>query len=346
MALQRTRLPLTLAGAVVLTAGLVHPQAQAADGSYVALGDSYSAGVGTKAKVDDCYRSQHGYPALIAGQKGLQLDYQACSGATTSDVTNNQLGALSSATTHVSMTIGGNDLGFGDTLTTCAQPGWVSDCQKKIDAGQQVLTGQLPGRYDSLFDSIRSKAPNAKVVVGGYPHIFMGEDCNALTFFSPDEQQKINSATDDLDVLIGGKAQARGFGYVDPRGAFKGHAVCDSPEWVNGLSNPVEESYHPNRDGNQGYAALFGPALTGQGYTAKMRPHSDRPMRSTARQRGDRVLSMQLTSPTNLAKARAGGVDTGRLQRLNAQLRSSDPTVVDGALRQLRAMDADYERTH
>jgi hypothetical protein len=30
---------------------------------------------------------------------------------------------------------------------------------------------------------------------------------------------------------------------------FVGHAVCDNPEWINGLSNPVGESYHPKTTG-------------------------------------------------------------------------------------------------
>ena len=43
----------------------------------------------------------------------------ACSGATTTDVMNSQLSALSSSTTLVSITVGGNDVGFSNIMTTC-----------------------------------------------------------------------------------------------------------------------------------------------------------------------------------------------------------------------------------
>ena len=38
---------------------------------------------------------------------------------------------------------------------------------------------------------------------------------------------------------------------------FVGHAVCDTTEWLNGLSSPTSESYHPNRTGHaSGYLPL------------------------------------------------------------------------------------------
>ena len=43
-----------------------------------------------------------------------------------------------------------------------------------------------------------------------------------------------------------------------------GHAVCSSTEWLNGLSNPIGESYHPNRTGHaSGYTPVVSPLLTG-----------------------------------------------------------------------------------
>ena len=40
--------------------------------------------------------------------------------------------------------------------------------------------------------------------------------------------------------------------------------MCDSPEWINGLSNPVSESYHPKVVGHSsGYAPTVSPLLTG-----------------------------------------------------------------------------------
>jgi hypothetical protein len=319
--------------------------ARAAATHYVALGDSYSAGVGTRDKQDDCYRSPYGYPALIGDAYGLALDYQACSGAVTADVAGSQVQALSGTTTHVSMTIGGNDAGFADVLTECAQPGWLSDCEGAIAGGKAVITNVLPGRYDSLFGTIAGAAPNAKVAIGGYPLIFNGEDCNAATFFSPEEESALNAATDDLDSLIAAKARGLGFTFVDPRSSFDGHAVCDDPEWLNGLSNPIEESYHPNRDGNVGYASIFGPALTGSVFdpTALERPlalaKSQESQGQSLRREAEVVLSFDLTTPAHLAAAERHGIDSAKIKKLTRQLASDDLDTVQDALDTLRRLD-------
>jgi lysophospholipase L1-like esterase len=241
--------------------------AQAAAPPYVALGDSYSSGVGTRSYIDDgtsCQRSTYAYPSLLAVQKGYALNFRACSGAKIPDVTNNQLGALSSATRYVSISVGGNDAGFADVLTECATPWWAGDCNGAIDDARAFINNTLPGRLSTLYASIRSKAPNARVVVVGYPRIFNGEDCNAFTWFSPDEESRLNSTADLLNSKLSAAASARGFGFANPTSRFIGHAVCDDVEWLNGLSNPVSESYHPNRSGHSaGYAPTVSPLLTG-----------------------------------------------------------------------------------
>lgn len=332
----------TLAGALATTltlAAFSATSAQAVTKTYVALGDSYSAGVGSGGSTDStCYRSPNGYAPLIAKQRGLTLNYQACSGATTADVTSKQLAALSGSTSYVSMTIGGNDVGFANTITECAKPAWVSDCAGSINSGRAILTGSMPGRYSTLFSSIAGRAPSAKVAIGGYPHIFQGEDCNAATFFSPSDEQGINSATDDLDTLISTKARAAGFTYVDPRAAFTGHAVCDTTEWINGLSYPIVDSYHPNKAGNVGYATLFSPALTGTAYSAA-RTATAVPSGPTLRVQADKVLAMGLTSQANLRRARAAGVDPAEVTRLMSALRSGDSSTVGAALVRLHALD-------
>ena len=57
-------------------------------------------------------------------------------------------------------------------------------------------------------------------------------------------------------------ASSAGFALVNPPSAFIGHSVCGSPEWINGLSNPVSESYHPNVTGQANFANLVQPALS------------------------------------------------------------------------------------
>src|SRR6476619_5001963 len=264
-----------IAAAALLVVGLAAP-AQAAPPSYVALGDSYSSGVGTRSYLNDgssCQRSVYAYPSLIAAAKGYALNFRACSGATVADVTNSQLSALSAANAYLTISVGGNDAGFASVLTTCAQPSWLSNCTGAVDGAQRYIAKTLPGSLRTLYASIRAKAPNATVVVVGYPRIFNGEDCNALTWFSPSDESLLNATADLLNSKLAAAAAAKGFGFANPKSRFVGHAVGVSPEWLNGLSNPISESYHPNRTGHaSGYTPLVSPLLTGAGLTVSAAP--------------------------------------------------------------------------
>ena len=262
-------LALTLA---VLSVPLLDPApAHAAPPSYVALGDSYSSGVGTRSYLDDgttCQRSVYAFPSLIAAAKGYALNLRACSGAKVSDVTSTQLSALSASTSYVTISVGGNDAGFTSVITTCAEPAWLSDCNGAVSKAQSYLKNTLPGSLSTLYAAIRAKAPKAKVVVVGYPRLFNGEDCNALTWFSPSDESLLNATADLLNSKLAAAAAAKGFGFANPTSRFIGHAVCGSPEWLNGLSNPISESYHPNRTGHaSGFTPLVSPLLTGAGLT-------------------------------------------------------------------------------
>ena len=253
----------TLLAALALCAALLTASpAQAAALNYVALGDSYSSGVGTREYLadDGCYRSRYAYPYKTAQDLGANLSFQACSGAKTGDVLANQLGTLSSSTNVVTISIGGNDAGFSSVITQCAKP-WPYTCTKQINDANTFIRDTLPGKLDGVYDQIRSKAPNAKVIVVGYPRLFNGETCNALARISAGEQSSLNATADLLATTTKGRADAHGFTFVDPRGPFTGHAVCDDTEWLNGLSNPIIESYHPNRDGHVEYTSLVEPQM-------------------------------------------------------------------------------------
>jgi lysophospholipase L1-like esterase len=236
-----------------------------AGSSYVALGDSYSSGTGTRSYIEDgteCLRSTSAFPSLLAAANSYALDFRACSGAVVADVQANQLAALTADTDLVTLTIGGNDADFTGVITQCALPFWAADCDAAIDEAQAFIAGTLPSRLSGLYGQIRSAAPNAQVVVAGYPRLFMGEDCDALTWISPEEQARLNTTADQLNARTSAAASSAGFSFVNPTRAFTGHAVCDEPEWINGLSNPIVESYHPNVAGHaQGYTPLFSTAI-------------------------------------------------------------------------------------
>ncbi|MGH3727984.1 MAG: SGNH/GDSL hydrolase family protein [Micromonosporaceae bacterium] len=259
----RRAVTVTVAGVIGAATVLVGSSPAAAAVPYTALGDSYTSGLGTRSYYDDgtsCYRSQYAYPVIDARRLGASLTFAACSGARTYNVRDSQLGSLNTGTRYVTVQVGGNDAGFSSVITQCAKP-WPYTCWGDIDNANNIIRNTLPGRLNDLYGRIRSKAPNARVVVVGYPRLFNGEQCNAASRISPGEQSELNKTADLLSTTIQGRAQAAGFSYVDPRAAFISHAVCDDTEWINGASWPVNESYHPNRAGHVGYANLVEPKL-------------------------------------------------------------------------------------
>jgi lysophospholipase L1-like esterase len=243
--------------------------AQAMATKYVALGDSYSSGTGTRTFFEpSCQRSVYAYPYLLheAHPTWTFVD-AACAGATTSSLLSSQVSSVTSDTNWVTYTIGGNDAGFSSVITECALPSWASDCNGAINNAQSIIKNTLPGRLDEVNNAIKSRAPSAKVIVLDYPHLFNGEDCNAFTFFSPSEETRLNETADQLKNVISAAATRAGanFTFRDVIPAFIGHAVCDggggsSTEWINGLSNPTSESYHPKITGhaNGYYPAVHG----------------------------------------------------------------------------------------
>jgi len=237
-------------GLMVLCAGLLVPAAvAAAQPQYVALGDSYSSGVGTRVFYnEECSRSPDAYGPKIAAARGYTLSFKACSGATSTEVNSKQLGTLSSSTSLVTITIGGNDAGFSNVIINCAL--YFFTCGSAISEANSFIASKLPGLLDTTYSDIRSRATTAHVVVLGYPHLFTadGKTCNVNLLTSSNEK-KLNETADKLDGVIKARVEAHGFTFVDPRSAFLAHEVCSSSEWLNGQSNPLSESYHPNVSG-------------------------------------------------------------------------------------------------
>lgn len=228
---------------------------------YVALGDSYSSGTGTRTYYDaGCERSVYAYPYLLSQQRAnTQLVFAACGGAKTGDVLNTQVANVTSTTTIVTITIGGNDAGFSSVIVECAKPSWASNCAGRVTTAQNYIRNTLPAQLTNVYNAIKSRSPSARVVVLGYPRLFMGVDCNGGTWFSSDDMTRLNATADLLRDVTRNQVSLAGanFTFKDAIPPFIGHAVCSSSEWINGLSNPTSESYHPNRTGHSsGYLPL------------------------------------------------------------------------------------------
>jgi lysophospholipase L1-like esterase len=301
--------------------------AHAAPRTLVALGDSYASGVGSFVYYDDgtdCYRSPFAYPSLLAGATGLRLTLAACSGATTADVLDHQVDLVTPGTDYVTITVGGNDVGFRDVVTTCALPGWLGNCTAVVNAGRTRVRTVLGTQLDRVYAAVEAKAPGARVAVTGYPRLFNGTDCNPLTFFTADELRQINAGTDDLNAVIKARAEAAGFTFVETRPAFTGHAVCDRAPWINNLIVPTVNSFHPNIAGHYAYATLTAPALFGTPVTAA-RPLAESQVRLPQVRTADgptRLRLPDLDSPAVTAAAARADVTKVELRRLRAAQRN------------------------
>jgi lysophospholipase L1-like esterase len=245
---------------LVVCVALAAAAARAATGAtvYAALGDSYSSGVGTGSYTLDsaCKRSVYAYPYLWAQKHaGTTLSFVACSGATTSDLLTKQLPSVTTSTTLLTMTIGGNDIGFANLIYQCT----LSDCSAALDNTRLNLDATLDTRLDNVFAAVEAAAPGATVVVLGYPHVFSGASCFGTLGISSTEETKANQLSDALDAVISHQASLYGVTYKSAIAAFTGHAVCSSSPWLNGLNLfNTTESYHPNRAGHSsGYLALL-----------------------------------------------------------------------------------------
>ncbi|HEY1238102.1 MAG TPA: SGNH/GDSL hydrolase family protein [Solirubrobacterales bacterium] len=262
--------------------------------SYVALGDSYSSGEGVKPFLpgsdtpsDRCHRSAHAYSRQLQFPGVLLLrSFFACSGAVTDNVLSvtqhppegmPQLAhpEIGPATNLVTINIGGDDAHFVDVLKKCIIPPACNQGKKRAE----ILAGirAVPPRLLAAYQAIKQRAPNATIVVLGYPKLFppggtKGLRCNAFQAVARPQQRFLNEVGIELDGLIAQSTAAAGVWYDSVLNAFRDHAICGSGgEWVRGLTlkrgvalpRVDEGSFHPNFAGQRAYATGLRSFLLG-----------------------------------------------------------------------------------
>jgi lysophospholipase L1-like esterase len=252
-----------LLGAVLALTGAGTAQADTTAQSldYVALGDSYSSGVGAgsyDSASGNCKRSTRAYPKLWANANSpSSFAFTACSGARTGDVTANQLTPLTSATDLVSITVGGNDAGFADVMTTCVLQS-EANCLSRIEQAKAYVDTTLPGKLDQVYSAISAKAPAARVVVLGYPRFYkLNGSC--LAGLTENERRAINGAADHLNAATAKRAADHGYTFASVVGTFTGHEICSGSSWLHSLNwLNIGDSYHPTAAGQSGgYLPVF-----------------------------------------------------------------------------------------
>jgi lysophospholipase L1-like esterase len=181
-----------------------------------------------------------------------------CSGATIADVRAKQLGALSKATTLVTITVGGNDADFTGTVTACLT-GTDDACVNAAFSSAWGSALVVPSNLESLYNDVKNRAPNARVIVMGYPRLIDGgtAGCGAITPGAA-KRQWLNYAADQAVEGAKSAAGKAGVTFVDVRGGFAGHAACSATPWINGVDlSHYSEIFHPNSTGHAVYTYLL-----------------------------------------------------------------------------------------
>jgi GDSL-like Lipase/Acylhydrolase family len=288
---------------------------------YVALGDSLASGVGsfsylpgtTEGKA--CYQATDGYAEKLAAETDFSLNFQACKDATVARLSTgnkDQLRAVGPNTKLVTLSIGSTELGMRSIIERClkgrSSRRSTDGCFEANNEAVQTALGWLregrdPGTYSlpgskktdtnrefafrlRVLDSlIAEQAPDAKVVVIGYPKLFETGQEHAVAcditggagaepkMLDAAEVEWINQQTDALDELIRAEAawaqggEYRNIRFVDPRPAFAGHGLCDTGEsfinpFVSEPHTPVTpESLNPTARGQEELKRLIGEAF-------------------------------------------------------------------------------------
>jgi lysophospholipase L1-like esterase len=237
--------------------------------TYVALGDSFSAGplIPTSDLAGGCLRSDHNYPSLVAER--LRVDTfvdVTCSGAQTADLVRPQrpfedsripaqLRAVTADTDLVTIGIGGNDLGlFGTLVQTCtslrASDPAGSPCARRLaDRGPDLAaaTRVISDRVTTSLRAIQAKVPEATVLLVGYLRLVPDRgSCGRLPLAKGDyaEGRRISRV---LDRALAQAARRAGVRFVDMYDASRGHDICSGEPWVNGRTTYQERAlaYHP-----------------------------------------------------------------------------------------------------
>jgi hypothetical protein len=241
--------------------------------AYVALGDSYAAGDGAGAYLNqtgfegnECLRSRSAYPVLVEAdlgnprpaQGGPTFVFRACTRAVIGSFTSDQV-TLDHATVGkqldyvglpvvagvglVTLSIGSTDAMLDAMLTYCAhrsprQESCASHSKGAVDAALSTIEPALA----TLFGEVEAGtglAPGARILVLGYPALFKAAPTRSCPTgwlrdtFQPSDMRWINSTILALDARIARAAAAAGVTYVRAYSALANHELCSSAPYLN-----------------------------------------------------------------------------------------------------------------
>lgn len=241
----------------------------------VALGSSFASGIGVPPVIQSGLglgQSGRNYPRLLAEKLSARLTDLSCSGATLSNILDNpqstlmatvppQLDSLPSDADIVTITAGGNDLGYAGGLikdSALAATGPLRQLLDMVDANppSPLSVEQLTERFIRVIDRVHEKAPTAKIYLVTYLHVF-----GACSFSSKDTtldasriQHYIDVAQQLVQANVAAAQQRPHVQLVPVHELSVGHEVGSDANWVEGFTWALISSgttpYHPNVNGH------------------------------------------------------------------------------------------------
>ena len=171
----------------------------------------------------------------------------------------------------ITLTGGGNDVGFGRILSDCATPHLLeealvfsSDCSyvKEGSGARDALLGSIDTQYlvtKRLIERIKDASPSSKIIIAGYPS-FISSDLSAcqpnVGFLSVRERETINDMTARLNGALQSAAREMGVSFVDTWHSLDGGRLCEGSEYMTGVWDGIRgraidrERFHPNAEGH------------------------------------------------------------------------------------------------
>ena len=261
--------------------------APATTGPIVALGDSYTAGglvpVDPVAKPVGCLRSTKAYPVLVAQALHAQLTDVACANAGVKEMTGPQqtylgtnpaqLAALKPGDRIVLLSLGGDDLGFLNVLQECMKMSITapsgSPCKAHYTAGgtDQLAAGVATetAKIAQVLTAIRERAPQARIVVVGYPDMFpQSGGCWPAVPIASGDIAYLRATELSANAMLAADAKAAGGTFVNTYTPTIGHDFCqkESIRDVEGLlPGSLALPFHANVRGQQAMANAVLSAL-------------------------------------------------------------------------------------
>lgn len=260
----------------------VADEAEVPPDRYVSLGDSYTAAPlrPIPERSQGCMRSKRNYPRLVVSElENTELFDVSCSGAstismfykqgfdTTEAVRRPQLDAVTSDTDLVTVSIGANDFRFFNSMIyECLEIGKTdpegAPCREfntrgKRDKLERTLARIAP-RVTHVVETIRERAPEARVLLVGYPQLLPDEgNCPARLPLAEQDYEYALETNWRLAEAVREAGVAAGAEYVDLFSASKGHDICSADPWIAGVRGAQRAmGFHPYPTEQQAVADL------------------------------------------------------------------------------------------